>query len=83
METDASSYIFDRGYREVLDVEVIAEQPVRIGTATGKFDACTHALLTFRISLRDGPRGHECRVQSPHGFTPVQPSSQTALLLLI
>jgi hypothetical protein len=47
VETDANSCIFGRSDREVLDVNVEASQPVQRGTATGKFDAFGHALLTF------------------------------------
>ncbi len=46
VETDASSCIFGRAYREALDVNVEASRSVQRGTATGKFDAFRHALLT-------------------------------------
>jgi hypothetical protein len=62
VNTGTNLCIFDRSYAEALGVDIKAEQLLRVGAATGTFDAYGHTLLTFQISLRHDSRDREQRV---------------------
>lgn len=51
VDTGASFCIFERGYGELLGLEIEAGQPAVIGTATGTFMAYGHALTLLTLSF--------------------------------